>query len=545
VVGREGVLAVGEDFLVELLSGTEAAVFYLDVHVRLEACEVDHPSCKVVDLDRLAHVEDEDLVAGAHRRSFHHEAAGLGDGHEEAGDLGMGDRDRASLRDLLAEARDHRAVRAEDVAEPSRHELRFAGLPALFHRQAHRLHVDLRQALGAAHYVGRVDSLVGGHHDHLLHVVLDAFVCHVARSRHVYENRLAWVIFHERDVLIGCGVEDHLRTPLAERIVQARKQAHVAYDRYEVQLGELLLQLQAEVVHRCLPVVVEDETFHPEGRQLAAKLGADGARSTCHHDRLAAEVGDDIIHRYLDLGTHQKVLDLYVPEGVAHLAVDHLVDRRSEEELDADRYGVLDHAVALGAGVFFSGEEDRVRVSLGDGCVELLLSSDVIGLQFGDDVGDVAAAILEESYYIIMWRVLQPRNQGDGLHADAVDQHVLAFLAAVHLALDQVVGQKHGHPQKQEGGAGHEEVCQEEDVQPQAVAHDHAVGQAHEYFLSEGNHDEAAELADGHVPDDDAVGAQTPYQEERRHQGRSHPGHEGAVRQKVDVHEDVDDDDRQ
>ena len=106
MVGWEGVLVVGEDLLVELFAWAEAAVLDLDVLVRGETCELDHPSGKIIDLDRLAHVEDEDLVAGRHRRCFHHEAAGLWDGHEEAGDLRMGHCYRAALCDLLAEAWD-------------------------------------------------------------------------------------------------------------------------------------------------------------------------------------------------------------------------------------------------------------------------------------------------------------------------------------------------------------------------------------------------------------------------------------------------------
>ena len=106
MVGWEGVLVVGEDFLVELLAWAKAAVFDLDVLVRGEAGELDHPACEVVDLDRFAHVEDKDLITCGHGRCFHHEAAGLRDGHEEACDFRMGHCYRAALCDLLAEAWD-------------------------------------------------------------------------------------------------------------------------------------------------------------------------------------------------------------------------------------------------------------------------------------------------------------------------------------------------------------------------------------------------------------------------------------------------------
>ncbi len=72
VVGREGVLGVGEDFLVELFAGSQAAVDDLDVLAGFEAGELDHAVGEVADLDGFAHVEDVDLVAGGHGRGFHH-----------------------------------------------------------------------------------------------------------------------------------------------------------------------------------------------------------------------------------------------------------------------------------------------------------------------------------------------------------------------------------------------------------------------------------------------------------------------------------------
>ncbi len=179
VVRREGVLRVGENLLVEFLAGSQATVHDLDVLAGFEAGEFDHAVGEVADLDGLAHVEDVDLVAGAHRGGFHHEAAGLGNGHEEAGDVRVGNRYRASLGDLVPEPRNHRAIGAEDVAESCRDELGAARVGALLYGEAEGLDVDLGEALGAAHDVGRVDGLVGRYHHHLLDVIFYTFVGHV------------------------------------------------------------------------------------------------------------------------------------------------------------------------------------------------------------------------------------------------------------------------------------------------------------------------------------------------------------------------------
>ena len=78
---------------------------------------------QVDDLDRLAHVEQEDLAALAHGGGLEHELDGLGDGHEVARHLRVRDGDGPAGGDLLLEDRDDRAGGAEHVAEPDGLEL--------------------------------------------------------------------------------------------------------------------------------------------------------------------------------------------------------------------------------------------------------------------------------------------------------------------------------------------------------------------------------------------------------------------------------------
>ena len=92
----------------------------------------------------------------------------------------MGHCHRAAFGDLLAETRDYRTVGAEDIAETGGDELGSALLLAGFDGKAKGLDVDLRKTFGATHDIGRVDCLVGGHHDHLLDVIFYTFVSYVA-----------------------------------------------------------------------------------------------------------------------------------------------------------------------------------------------------------------------------------------------------------------------------------------------------------------------------------------------------------------------------
>ena len=177
---RERVLRIRQHLLVELLARTKSRIFNLDILVDLQTGQLDHALGQVGDLHRLTHVEDKNLRSGGHRGGLHHQPAGLRNRHEEARDVGVRYRYRAALGDLLAEARDHRTVRSQYVAETRGDELRLALHLAGLDGQTERLHVDLCQTLRAAHDVGRVDGLVGRDHDHLLDVVFDTLVGHVA-----------------------------------------------------------------------------------------------------------------------------------------------------------------------------------------------------------------------------------------------------------------------------------------------------------------------------------------------------------------------------
>ena len=274
----------------------------LDVLVGLEAREADHSSREVGDFDGGAHVEDEDLVAFAHRRGFHHEAAGLGDGHEEAVDVGVRHRHGPALGDLLLEARDHRSVAPQHVSEPRRYEARGgcracrscrclegsiprrdtfllpdgrgspAGGGATGSRQPQTLHIYFGQALRAAHHVRGIHRLIRADHHHRPDPILQALLRHIPRPIHIHQHRLAGILLHQRHMLVRRRVEHRLRPMRPEREIQALGMPHVADDRHETQLRESLFQFQPQVVHRRLRIVEEHQFAYAESRQLAAEL---------------------------------------------------------------------------------------------------------------------------------------------------------------------------------------------------------------------------------------------------------------------------------
>ena len=209
VIGRERALRVEEQLLVQLLARARAGEADLDVAAHLEAGQPDEIGGEIEDPDRLAHVEHEHLAALADRAGLQHELHRLRDGHEVAAHLGVGDRHRAAALDLPQERRHHAAPAAEHVAEPHRHEVPPAGLGDL-------LDDLLRDPLGRAHDVGGAHGLVGGDEHQVLRPVLRGQLRDVPGAEHVVGDRLADVVLHQRDVLVGRRVEDGVGTVALE-----------------------------------------------------------------------------------------------------------------------------------------------------------------------------------------------------------------------------------------------------------------------------------------------------------------------------------------
>ena len=220
-----------------------------------------------------------------------------GNGHEETLDLGVGDRNGTARSDLLAEAGNDRTVGTQHVAETRGDELGATLDDTLLDGQTQRLDVDFGEPLGAAHDIGRIDGLVGGDHHHALHAVFDTLVGHVARTGHVDQHRFARVLLHERHMLVGRRVEHHLRMVGAEDVVQPRRDADIADDGHEMEVGVLVLELETQVVQGSFGVVEENQPADPELHQLAAQFRTDRPGRTGHQHDLVLEVGDDLLHR--------------------------------------------------------------------------------------------------------------------------------------------------------------------------------------------------------------------------------------------------------
>ena len=98
--------------LIELLSRTKSAVLNLDINIRFKAGKPNQVSSQTVDFYGRAHIQDKNLSALGKSSGLQNQTYRLRNRHKIANDIGMSDRYRPSLFNLLFENRNHGAVRA-------------------------------------------------------------------------------------------------------------------------------------------------------------------------------------------------------------------------------------------------------------------------------------------------------------------------------------------------------------------------------------------------------------------------------------------------
>ena len=140
----------------------------------------------------------------------------------------MGDRHWTSLSDLFPETGDNRTVATQYVSKTGRNETRLAFHLSSLDRKAQALYVDFSQALATAHDVRGVHRLICTDHHKLLHTITYSGICHHTGTEHVCSNRLAGVLFHQGDMLVGRRMEHHLGVPVAEHIIHTVRATDIA-----------------------------------------------------------------------------------------------------------------------------------------------------------------------------------------------------------------------------------------------------------------------------------------------------------------------------
>ena len=314
IVGLGEALFGHELLFIELLARAETGIDNLNIHTGLQAGEADHIAGQGVDLHRGAHVQDKDLAPVCISAGQHHEAHGLGDGHEIADDIRVGDRDWAALLNLLPENGNDRTVGAQDVAESHGHELGFDAaenlsravlICARFAQMCKQLRdfggaagLDLgveglddhlAESLAGAHDVGGVHGLVGGDQDKTLTAVDHGSVGRLIGADGVVLDGLTGTVFHEGDVLMGGSVVDDLGMVLFKDLEDTAAVADGTDQGHEVEIWILLAQFQLDGVGVVLVDIKDDELLRVVASHLAAELRTDTPTAARDKDHLAVD----------------------------------------------------------------------------------------------------------------------------------------------------------------------------------------------------------------------------------------------------------------
>jgi len=514
VGGLGGAFGRGENLFIQLFSGAQTGVFYLDIDLGFEAGEAYHAAGEVGNLDGFAHVEHEDFAAVAHGAGLQHEAAGLRDGHEEADDIRVGDGDGAAFLNLLAEAGDDGAVRPQHVAEAGGDVAGVRGIRGIGGELGvQALHVHLCRALGGAHHVGGVHGFVGRNHHEFLHAAFAGDFGHVDGALHVGDDGFAGVLFHERHVLIGRSVEDDGRAVRGDDAVAALAVAHIGHDGDDGHLRVFFLNLQADEVHGGLCAIQQDETGRGELAALAHDFAADAAGSAGDHDDAVADLGGDAVGFDDDFGALEQVLNLDGGD-VKGGAGGHLVYIGDDIELHAGIGAPVGDAVAFALQGSI-GDEDNGIGHVGSDVfpegIHIVVAVDAeladgelggIGIRVDDGGGEVGAAV----------GFLNIGGEGGGFLYMAVDEDFLGVLE-VRVPLGEgkeaVVGADHGDAQADDEGAGDEEVADGEEQRTGGGLGCHELaGDADGYGDEAECADDAGQAAQAGVADDDFVEAE-------------------------------------
>ena len=174
----------------------------------------------------------------------------------------------------------------QHVAEPHGDELRLAGA-------ADGLANKLRNALADAHDVRGPDRLVRGHHDEFSHPVHLRVMGDQRRPADVVPQGLDGVQLHERDMLVGRGVEHHFGHEFGEGLLQTVLIQDVADDRAGLELREQLHEVHLDLIEIELRVFEQNKAFRRKMRNLAAELGADGPPGARDHNGLVPQIFPD------------------------------------------------------------------------------------------------------------------------------------------------------------------------------------------------------------------------------------------------------------
>ena len=228
----------------------------------------------------------------------------LGDRHEIPTHFGIGDRHRTAGGDLPPEQRDHAAPAAEDVAEPD------GGKSGVLMAAVHVLDEQLGNPFGRSHDAGRVNRLVGRNHDESFGPMATGGFRHCFRTEHIVLHRFRRLRFHQRHMLVGCGMEYNLRPKTFEYLADSHGIAHIGNDRRCEQFRIFAPQFLVNFVNAVFTFTEQQESRRRLLGNLPAQFRSNGASRTGDHHTFILHESLHVVLIQMDLLPAQQILQL-------------------------------------------------------------------------------------------------------------------------------------------------------------------------------------------------------------------------------------------
>ena len=146
------------------------------------------------------------------------------------------------------------------------------------------LHDHLGNPFGGAHHAGGTHRLVRRDQHEMLGVVIHCTADHVLSPEHVVRYRIGYVVFHQRHVLVRCGVEHGVRAVPSENAADTRRVPHIRDHGRKRECWMRRSQLVQDVEDLVFAVAKQHQVGWLQLRQLACQFAPDGAAGARDQD---------------------------------------------------------------------------------------------------------------------------------------------------------------------------------------------------------------------------------------------------------------------
>jgi hypothetical protein len=152
---------------------------------------------------------------------------------------------------------------------------------------------QLGDTLGRPHDIERLDRLIGRDQHQTFRAASQGGVDDGLRPEHVVAYRFLDINFHQGNVLVGGGMEDHIGPESVENALDARLISDVGDHRMHRQVAVVLFQLEQGLEDAVFAMTEQRQLGRPPARDLAAQLEADRPARPGHQNALPGQASTD------------------------------------------------------------------------------------------------------------------------------------------------------------------------------------------------------------------------------------------------------------